>query len=209
MTTFLEYYRSGGPIMHAILAVAVLGLAVFFERVYVIVLQGKGNARVFIERVLSLAKAGKTEEAARLCSATPGASSHIGELVLRSASRSESDLQNAADAASLASLPSLTRRLHYMPMLANVATLLGLLGTIFGLREAFSSVALVSAAERSGKLAGGIAIALNATGFGLVVAIPLSVAHAWLSSRAEVMIERADEFAVRLINALSASQSRD
>jgi biopolymer transport protein ExbB len=209
MNTILEYYRSGGNIMHAILAVALLGLAVFFERVYVIVLQSKGNAREFIERVLALAKAGKTEEAAKLCSSTPGASSHIGELVLRSASRAEGDLQNAADAASLAALPSLTRRLHYMPMLANVATLLGLLGTIFGLREAFSSVALVSAAERSGKLAGGIAIALNATGFGLLVAIPLSVAHAWLASRAEVMIERADEFAVRLINALSSRPARD
>ena len=209
MNTIIEYYRSGGNIMHPILAVALLGLAVFFERVYVIVLQGKGNAREFIERVLSLAKAGKNEEAATLCHATPGASSHIGELVLRSASRAEGDLQNAADAASLASLPSLTRRLHYMPMLANVATLLGLLGTIFGLREAFASVALVSAAERSGKLAGGIAIALNATGFGLVVAIPLSVAHAWLSSRAEVMIERADEFAVRLINALSTQPVKD
>jgi len=209
MNTILEYYRSGGNIMHAILAVALLGLAVFFERVYVIVLQSKGNARAFIEQVLALAKAGKTEDAAKLCTQTPGASSHIGELVLRSASRSEGDLQNAADAASLASLPSLTRRLHYMPMLANVATLLGLLGTIFGLREAFSSVALVSAAERSGKLAGGIAIALNATGFGLLVAIPLSMAHAWLASRAEVMIERADEFAVRLINALSSRPAKD
>jgi biopolymer transport protein ExbB/TolQ len=89
-------------------------------------------------------------------------------------------------------------------MLANVATLIGLLGTIFGLREAFSSVALVSAAERSGRLASGIAIALNATGFGLVVAIPLSLAHGWLTSRAELLIERADEFSVKLINALAS-----
>ena len=206
MNTILEYYRSGGPIMHAILTVAVFALAVFFERVYVLMIQGKGGSREFIEKVLNLAKAGKSEVAARLCAAEKGPIAHIGELVLRSSSRSESDLQNAADAASVGSLPALTRRLHYLPMLANVATLLGLLGTIFGLREAFSSVALVSAAERSGKLAGGIAIALNATGFGLLVAIPLSVGHAWLSSRAEVMIERADEFAVRLINAMSSKQ---
>ncbi|HEY4657879.1 MAG TPA: MotA/TolQ/ExbB proton channel family protein, partial [Gemmatimonadaceae bacterium] len=68
-----------------------------------------------------------------------------------------------------------------------------------------------SAAERSGKLASGIAIALNATGFGLMVAIPLSLAHAWLTSRAERLIERADEFSVRLITALStkASEGRE
>jgi biopolymer transport protein ExbB len=203
MSTILEFYRSGGPIMHAILVIGVLGLAVFFERVYVIILNARGSDRSFIDKVVSLARTGKTDEALRSCSEHKSAIGYIGELVLRSPGRSESELQNAADAASVAALPALTRRLHYLPMLANVATLIGLLGTIFGLREAFSSVAIVSAAERSGKLASGIAIALNATGFGLVVAIPLSLAHGWLTSRAELLIERADEFSVKLINALA------
>lgn len=207
MSTLLEYYRSGGPIMHAILAVAVLGLAVFFERVYVLVLKSKGNSREFVEKVLRLVETGKGSDAAELCGKTSGAIPHIGEYVLKSQSRAESDLQNVADAAGLAVIPGLTRRLHYLPMLANVATLLGLLGTIFGLREAFSSVAMVSAAERSGRLAAGIAIALNATGFGLLTAVPLSVAHAWLSSQAEGMIERVDEFSVRLINALTSKRA--
>jgi biopolymer transport protein ExbB len=207
MSTLLEYYRSGGPIMHAILAVAVLGLAVFFERVYVLVLKSKGNSREFVERVISLVEGGKNSDAAKMCGEVPGAIPHIGDIVLKSQSRAESDLQNVADAAGLAVIPGLTRRLHYLPMLANVATLLGLLGTIFGLREAFASVAMVSAAERSGRLAAGIAIALNATGFGLLTAVPLSVAHAWLSSQAEGMIERVDEFSVRLINALSTRRA--
>jgi biopolymer transport protein ExbB/TolQ len=204
MNVILEYYRSGGPIMHAILVVGMMGLAVFLERVYVIVSNSKGSERPFIDKVVALAGAGKTDDAIRLCGQHKTALTHIGELVLTSRSRTEADLQNAADAASVAALPSLTRRLHYLPMLANVATLIGLLGTIFGLREAFGAVALVSAAERSGKLAGGIAVALNATGFGLMVAIPLSLAHGWLTSRAELLIERADEFSVKLINALSA-----
>ncbi len=207
MSTLLEYYRGGGSVMHAILAVAVLGLAVFLERMYTLVLKSKGNSREFIERVLSLAESGKTTEAAKLCATASGAIPHIGDYLLKSQSRAESDLQNVADAASIAAIPGLTRRLHYLPMLANVATLLGLLGTIFGLREAFASVAMVSAAERSGRLAGGIAIALNATGFGLLVAIPLSVAHAWLSSQAEGLIERVDEFSVRLINALTTRRA--
>ena len=204
MNTILEYYRSGGPIMHAILVVGVLGLSVFFERVYTITTNSRGSERSFIDRVVNLAKAGKTDEAVKLCTEHRTAMTYIGELVLTSPSRSESDLQNAADAASVAALPTLSRRLHYLPMLANVATLIGLLGTIFGLRQAFSAVAAVSAAERSAKLASGIAVALNATGFGLMVAIPLSLAHGWLTSRTELLIERADEFSVRLINALSA-----
>jgi biopolymer transport protein ExbB len=192
-----------GPVMHVILTIAVLGLGVFLERTYVIFSNSRWSDRGFIEKVVKLAKAGKIVEATSLCHNNKSAMTYIGELVLRSPGRAESDLQNAADAASVAALPTLTRRLNYLPMLANVATLCGLLGTIFGLREAFSAVALVSAAERSGKLAGGIAVALNATGFGLMVAIPLSVAHAWLTSRAERLIERADEFSVRLITALS------
>jgi biopolymer transport protein ExbB/TolQ len=107
-----------------------------------------------------------------------------------------------ADAAALSVIPRLTRRLNYLPMLANVATLIGLLGTIFGLREAFSAVSNVVAAERSAALAAGIAIALNATGFGLLVAVPLSVGHAYLASQSETIIEQVDEFSVRLINAL-------
>jgi biopolymer transport protein ExbB/TolQ len=87
-------------------------------------------------------------------------------------------------------------------MLANVATLIGLLGTIYGLRAAFSAVGVAAAAERSAALASGIAIALNATGFGLFTAIPLTVAHSYLVSQAEGIIEQVDEFQVRLINAL-------
>ncbi|GAC1659782.1 MAG: hypothetical protein NVS4B13_05700 [Candidatus Elarobacter sp.] len=202
MSSLLEYYRNGGPIMNFILIVALVGLAVFLERFYVIVLKSKINGRAFIERVIQLVRAGKTDDAIKLCAQSKAALPDMGLLILRSRTRDEGDLQNVADAAALSVIPRLTRRLQYLPMLANVATLIGLLGTIFGLRAAFSSVAAASAAERSAALASGIAIALNATGFGLLTAVPLSVAHAYLVSQAETIIEQVDEFSVRLINAL-------
>jgi biopolymer transport protein ExbB len=202
MSTMLEYYRSGGTVMHFILAVGVFGFAIFFERLYVIVVRSRINGRAFIERIIQLVRAGKVDEAIRLCAQSNAVLPDMGELILRSRSRDEADLQNVSDAAALSVLPRLTRRLHYLPMLANVATLIGLLGTIIGLREAFSAVAAAAAAERSARLAAGIAIALNATGFGLLIAVPLSVAHAFLVSQAENIIEQVDEFQVRLINAL-------
>lgn len=202
MQTIIDWYRNGGPIMNFILLVGVIGLAVFIERFYVIVMKSKSNGRVFIERVIQLVRGGKIDDAIKLCAQSTAALPDMGLLILRSRTRDEADLQNVADAAALAVMPKLTRRLQYLPMLANVATLLGLFGTIYGLREAFASVASASAAERSAKLAGGIAIALNATGFGLLVAIPLSVAHAYLVSQSEQIIEQIDEFSVRLINAL-------
>ena len=202
MQSLIEWYRMGGPIMNFILAVAVVGLAIFLERFYVIVIKSKVNGRAFIERVIQLVRAGKTEDAIKLCAQSKAALPDMGLLILRSRSRDEADLQNVADAAALSVIPRLTRRLQYLPMLANVATLVGLFGTIYGLREAFASVASASAAERAARLAAGIAVALNATGFGLLVAIPLTVAHSYLASQAETIVEQVDEFSVRLINAL-------
>jgi len=202
MSTIIEWYKTGGPIMNFILLVGVAGLAIFIERFYTIVIKSKINGRAFIERVISLVRAGKIDEAIKLCAQSTAALPDMGLLILRSRSRDEADLQSVADAAALAVMPKLTRRLQYLPMLANVATLFGLFGTIYGLREAFAAVASASAAERSAKLAAGIAIALNATGFGLLVAIPLSIAHAYLVSQSELIIEQVDEFSVRLVNAL-------
>ncbi len=177
-------------------------MAIFFERLYTIVIRSKINGRAFIERVIQLVRAGKADDAIKLCQQSKAVLPDMGMLILRSRSRDEADLQNVADAAALSVLPRLTRRLHYLPMLANVATLIGLLGTIFGLQAAFASVGLASAAARSGELAKGISVALYATGFGLLTAIPLSVGHAYLVSQAEGIIEQVDEFQVRLINAL-------
>ena len=202
MNTVIEWYRNGGGIMNFILVVAVIGLAVFIERFYTIVIKSKINGRAFIDRVVQLVRAGKIDDAIKLCAQSKAALPDMGLLILRSRTRDEGDLQNVADAASLSVIPRLTRRLQYLPMLANVSTLLGLLGTIFGLRHAFAAVSSASATERAAQLAAGIAVALNATGFGLMVAVPLSVAHAYLVSQAETIIEQVDEFSVRLINAL-------
>jgi len=202
MGATMGWYSEGGPVMLPILVVGIAGLLVVGERLYVVVFRARQQGRAFIERVIQLVRGGKVDEAIKACASSNAALPDMGLLILRSRSRDETDLQNVADAAALAVMPKLTRRLQYLPMLANVATLLGLFGTIYGLREAFASVASASAAERSAKLASGIAIALNATGFGLLVAIPLSVAHAYLVSQSEQIIEQIDEFSVRLINAL-------
>jgi len=202
MQSALEWFRNGGPIMWPILLVALAGLAIFFERFYVIIVRSRINGAAFIERVMQLVRAQKSDDAMRLCAQSHAPLPDIGLLILRSKSREESDLQNVADAASLSVIPRLTRRLQYLPVLANVATLIGLFGTIFGLKAAFASVAAASAAQRADRLAAGIAIALNATGFGLATAIPLTLAHSYLASQAEEIIEQVDEFSVRLINAL-------
>ena len=112
MNTVLEWYRNGGPVMNAILLVAVIGLAVFLERFYTIVIRSKINGRAFIERVIQLVRAGKSEDAITLCAQSKAALPDMGLLILRSRGRDESELQNVADAAALAVIPRLTRRLY-------------------------------------------------------------------------------------------------
>jgi biopolymer transport protein ExbB len=202
MSTVLDWYRTGGPIVNVILIVGLIGFAIFVERFYVIVIRSRISGRTFIERVIQLVRAGKLEDAIKLCARSRATIPDMGLLILRSRSHDEHDLQTVADAAALAVIPRLTRRLDYFPTLAYVAMLLGGLGTIIGLREAFTSIGVLSGADRASKLAMGAAAALDATGFGIVMAIPLLIAHAYLVSQSDMILEQVDEFSIRLINAL-------
>src|SRR5215510_14159074 len=135
MSTMEAWYREGGPIMLLIALVAVVGLAILIERLYVIVFRSKNNGRVFIERVIQLVRVGRIDEAIKVCAGSTAALPDIGLLILRSRSRDEADLQNVAAAALLFVVPKLTRRLQYLRSLAVSAILLGLLGTARGIHD--------------------------------------------------------------------------
>jgi biopolymer transport protein ExbB len=202
MNTIHEWYASGGPIVLALLVIGVVGLAIAAERLYVIVLRSRTDGRSFIEKVISLVRAGRVDDAIKMCAQSKTALSDIGLLILRSRSRDEDDLHNVADAAALTVMPRLTRRLQYLPMLANVALLVGLFGTVLGLSAAFHALGDAAVNDRANVLASGISAALGATGVGLLMAIPLAILHAYLASQAENIVAQIDEFSVRLINAL-------
>ena len=91
-------------------------------------------------------------------------------------------------------------------MLANSATLIGLLGTITGLITAISGVGVADAAQRSAYLAAGISEALHTTAFGLVIAIPTLMIQGWLNGRVESVAQDVDEMSIRLSKALATSQ---
>ena len=199
MSTTLDWFRAGGPVMPLIALVAAAGFAVLLERIYVITIRSKNNGRVFIERVIQLVRGGKIDEAIKQCAGSTAALPDMGLLILRSRSRDQSDLQNVADAAALAVLPKLTRRLQYLPTLAVIGVLLGILGTLCGVRAAL----LESAATHApGVLESGLAHALNPFAFGVGVAIVLTLGRGYLVSQSESITEQIHEFSARLINAL-------
>jgi biopolymer transport protein ExbB/TolQ len=101
-------------------------------------------------------------------------------------------------------LPLLEKRVHYLYSLSNVATLLGLLGTVIGLIRSFSAVSLVDPAQKSALLANGISLALNNTAFGLLVAIVLMLTYSFMQARSARLGDELDEFSVRLVHLLTA-----
>lgn len=185
MRTVAEWYAGGGPVMNYILAVALIGLVVIVERVYVVVVRAKTNARLFIERVITLVRASKIEEAIRVCASSRTAVADVALLLLRSRTHDEEDLNNVAHAAELSVTPRLTKRLRYLPSLGAVAILIGVAATLHGIGEGASLMRSLRPSE-----------------LGALVGAALVLAHAYLASQAEAIVEQLDELSVRLINAL-------
>ena len=200
MSTMPDWYKDGGPIMLIIALVGVAGLAILFERLYVIVIRSKNNGRVFIERIIQLVRGGKIDEAIKQCVSSKAALPDIGLLILRSRSRDEAALETVASAAALFVLPKLTRRLQYLQTLSVVAIMLGVLGTVNG----FQRVLLTTSAgpDFTTHLSTGLANAPAPTVFGLGVAVVLTLGRGYLVSQAEAITEQIREFSARLINAL-------
>jgi len=104
-------------------------------------------------------------------------------------------------------VPQLEKRTHYLATLANVATLLGLLGTVSGLIHAFSAVATANPAEKANLLSASISEAMNCTAFGLMTAVPILVVHAFLQSKTTGLSDGLETVAIRFLNALAAHQA--
>jgi biopolymer transport protein ExbB len=204
-TGFVASFQAGGPWMIAIAITFAVAIAFAIERFVRLFLQYNVDGASFMFEVQKYILANDIDGAIRLCNgAGRAALPRILKAGLQRASRDEQQIQNAVDAASLEVIPKLERRLPYLALIANIATLLGLLGTITGLISAFRAIALADPAQRQAMLSAGISEAMNATAFGLVTAIFAMVTHAVLTSKANKILEEIDEFGVKLLDLLSA-----
>jgi biopolymer transport protein ExbB/TolQ len=197
------YFKTGGPFMFIILGTAVIILAILMERFWVILRVSALNSGRFGTDLERMVSRGELNGAVTLCRRVNSPASKVAMHIFQDAGADEARLQTAADHAATLVLPPLGHRLPHLTMLANVATLLGLLGTIFGLTTAFSAVGAADPAQRSAFLAAGISQALNTTSFGLIVAVPTLIAHGYLVGAVERIVDQVDEVSIRLIRALT------
>jgi biopolymer transport protein ExbB/TolQ len=199
MRTVLSWYQNGGPFVVPLIIVGVVGVVLLIERLAYLVVRSRIYARPFIERVLSLVRAGKLDDALRLCADHHAALPDVGLVILRSRSRDEEALLDVAEASMLTVLPALTRRTAWLETLARVAIMLGVLGGIVSLNDALS---LPASPAADPSLVSALAIALRPVALGVLTAIPLLVGHAYLVYEAQRITEQLEEFSTRLVNAL-------
>jgi biopolymer transport protein ExbB len=202
LESFAHFFKTGGPFMYAVFIAALTIIALVAERFWVISRAGNINTDKLTRDVLSRIAKGDIASAADLCRKVRGPVAAVAHAILLRNETDEDKLRNAADGAASVVLPPLSRRLSYLSMLANTCTLLGLLGTIFGLITAFSAVGASDPAQRGAFLAAGISEAMNTTAFGLLVAIPTLLIHGFMAGKVEGIYDAVDGTSARLIEAL-------
>lgn len=205
LSQFATFFQGGGPFMYVILVLGVFLLAGALERFWVIARASAWNGDKFTKDLADRVAKGDFQGARELARKVQSPMGQVAFAILSSHSRDEDSLLNAADGESAMVLPPLSRRLPLLSLFANTATLLGLLGTIFGLTTAFAAVGAADPSQRSAFLAAGISQALNTTAFGLIVAVPGMLMHGFLVGRVERIVEQVDGVTVKLVRALLRS----
>lgn len=211
-----EFFQSFNPEVHGylfmwvILVMFVVMVAIAVERAYYILVRSNIHAPRFMAEIRKLVINGDFKKAMNLCKAAGRkALPEVALAALAEADKKEfvdyRAIQNAVDEATLEIIPRLTSRTGYLAMIANVATLTGLLGTIFGLIKAFTAVS-VAGAEAATNLAAGISIAMITTYFGLITAIPSIILYTIINTKTTRIIDDIDEHSVKLIHLLTGSK---
>lgn len=206
---FAAFIQGGGVFMYVILAVWGIGIAIALERFKKLSRNYDVDGPSFMNEIQRYVLSNDIQGAIRVCSGSIAALPKVLKSGLKRANQGTDQIQNAIDATALEVVPKVELRLNYLQLVANVSTLLGLLGTIQGLIVTFGAVADVDPAQKAQLLAAGISKAMNTTALGLLSAITIMVIHAILSSKADKIINEIDEFSVKLLDLLGTKEQSE
>ena len=202
--SIVRFFVTGGLFMYPILLVFAVGLAVAIERYVTLSLVTKQNQEVW-RKIQPLLSKGEFDKAYKMTAEDDSTIAHVLNmgLSLQGAVRRREDIEIAMAESMMEIVPRLEKRTPYVALASSIATLLGLLGTIMGLIQAFTAVANANPAEKADLLSASISVAMNTTAFGLMVAIPLLVIHAVLTSKTGDIIDSLEMASVKALNVFS------
>jgi biopolymer transport protein ExbB len=204
----VNFFTRGGVFMYPILLVAALAAAIAIER-YVTLTRLVMKNRSAWNNAEPALTAGDFDKAREVTSKDDSAISHIlgVGLARQGAVRRVDDVEKAMRASMMEIVPRFEKRTHYLGTFANLATLLGLLGTVSGLIHAFTAVATANPAEKANLLAASISEAMNCTAFGLMVAVPVLFIHAFLQTKTGDLISSIETAAVKYLSLVADRQT--
>jgi biopolymer transport protein ExbB len=202
--SMIAFFQKGGLFMYPILFVFAAGMAIVFERWVLLSRTQKSNDNMWSQVHPMLAK-GEFDKAREMVSKDKSNMAQMLGMGLarQGAVRRRDDIEIAMEESMMEIIPQLEKRTPYVALLSNIATLLGLLGTIMGLIEAFTAVSNANPAEKADLLSASISVAMNTTAFGLMAAIPLLFFHSKLTSTAGHIVDSLEMASVKVLNCIS------
>lgn len=207
--SIVGFFSQGGVFMYPILLVFAFGVAIALERYITLARVTSKNQSVW-SSIQPLLKKGDFDKAREITSNDSSTISQVLSMGLarQGAVRRREDIEIAMEESMMEIVPQLEKRTPYVAMASNIATLLGLLGTIMGLIQAFTAVANANPAEKADLLSASISVAMNTTAFGLMVAIPLLITHTVLTSKTGEIVDSLEMATVKMLNVITTKARR-
>ena len=207
--SMVRFFVTGGPFMYPILIVFAAGTAIAIERYLTLSRVRRQNEGMWSKIQPALAD-GDFDKAREMTSKDDSTVSRLLSMGLarQGAVRRREDIEIAMEESMMEIIPQLEKRTAYVALGANIATLLGLLGTIMGLIQAFTAVANANPAEKADLLSASISVAMNTTAFGLIAAIPLLVTHSVLTAKTNEIVDSLEMASVKALNVITALAKR-
>jgi len=207
--TIIAFIQDGGAFMYPILIVFSVGLALGLERTIKLSKVRNVNKKVWDE-LYPVMSEHDFDSARKITSESDSAIAQLLSMGLarEGTVRRRDDIEIGMEEAMMEIIPQLEKRTPHVALLANISTLLGLLGTIMGLIEAFTAVANANPAEKADLLSASISVAMNTTAFGLIAAIPLLIFHAYLVSKTGEIVNSLEMASVKTLNFITDSARR-
>jgi len=207
--SLVGFFVTGGPFMYPILIVFAVGTAIAVERFITLNSVTNENQSSWSKIQPALMK-GEFDKAREITSKDKSTVSQLLGMGLarQGAVRRREDIEIAMEESMMEIIPQLEKRTAYVALASSIATLLGLLGTIMGLIQAFTAVANANPAEKADLLSASISVAMNTTAFGLMVAIPLLITHTILTAKTGAIVDSLEMASVKALNVISTKAKR-
>ncbi|MBI2897064.1 MAG: MotA/TolQ/ExbB proton channel family protein [Deltaproteobacteria bacterium] len=199
MSAISHHFQDGGWGMWLILFWSIFVFGIIIERA-ILLFRSSINKDVFLSTMQKCILAGDVGRAIKLCSAAQAPLARIVKAGLMKVNRPDEEVQAAMDETALREIPRIDARTPYLALLANLAMLSGLLGTVTGLIKSFGAVAGVDPSAKATLLASGISEAMNCTAFGLGVAILALIGFALLNGKTQALNDDINEATVQVLN---------